>query len=661
MSDRVPQRSPRNAPQKSRGMAEENVLGKAYDAQLMKRLWGFVAPHWRMLLLSLALIPIAVGFELIQPLLLQVAIDQYLEPGVLSGPGLIEIPPFSFEIQGLAYIAVAYMIIVALWALAQYAQLYTIQLLGQRSMHDLRIDLYRHVIGQRSGFFDRMPVGRLLTRMTNDVESINEMFASGVITLIADLFKLIAIVVAMLLLNVELTLMTFLVMPLLIVVVAYARRIMRESFRAVRVKLAAMNSFAQEHLSGIKVVQLFARERTALGEYNDINDDYRTAYHGVIRADAAMYALVEAISVVSIASIAWYASGKLGVVTADDANPLTIGLVVAFVEYVRKFFIPVRDFSAKYTVMQGAMAAAERIMDLLDDDEPDAIALDDRAAAKNAGRPLSRRPAEQSGQQSGASRDDGHMVSFRDVHFAYREDEPVLRGVSFDIPRGQTVAVVGTTGSGKSTLIKLLARLYEIDEGTIELGGEDIRDMLARDLRRRVTVVSQDVFLFSGTVMENVKLGNPDASAEIIKDAMDRVGASRMLDRRLEKENQADGEETTDPMTIEIAERGGNFSAGERQLLAFARALARDPEVLVLDEATAHVDPEAEALIEQGVAELMRGRTTLVIAHRLSTIRNADQIVVMSRGAIVERGTHDELVARGGIYAKLERTFSRAD
>jgi ATP-binding cassette, subfamily B, multidrug efflux pump len=604
------------------GVAAEEILGKAYDMKLMARLWRFVKPHWKLLLLSFTLIPITVGFELIQPYLLKIAIEEHIAVARLDGLGTI---------------ALIYLVFVGLQSLSSYAELYFLQLLGQRSMHDLRVALYRHVLGQRAAFFDRMPVGRLLTRMTNDVESINEMFASGVITLVADLIKLTAIIVVMLLMDVELTLMTFLTLPLLAMVVEYARRLMRASFRQIRVKLAALNSYAQEHLSGLRVVQLFGRERQVLDEYNDINAAHRDAYLGSIRADASMYALVEAIGVVGIAAIVWYASGNM------SADPAAVALVVAFIEYIRKFFIPIRDLSAKYAVMQSAMAASERVMALLDTSEPDAPPVDVPHA--------------------GAPEDDAVSLRFDDVRFAYREGEDVLRGVSFTIARGQTVAVVGATGSGKSTLIKLLARLYEIGQGDIRIEGRDIRSMPVSELRRRVTVVSQDVFLFTGTVAENIRLGDPGADDDRIRQALTRVGAYRMLERRMaaQARRQPGAAISDDPLQLAVEARGSNFSAGERQLLAFARALVRDPDLLILDEATAHVDPEAEGLIEQGVAELMRGRTTLVIAHRLSTIRNAHQILVMARGHVVERGTHDELVARGGVYARLERTFSRKD
>jgi ATP-binding cassette subfamily B multidrug efflux pump len=595
----------------------EEVLGKAYDRRLVARLWQFVRPHWLLLVAALVLIPIAIGFEVVQPYLLKMAIDKHIATGVLDGLGLI---------------AVVYLGFVVLQSVTGYAQLYALQLLGQRSMHQLRLATYRHVITRRAAFYDKMPVGRLLTRMTNDVENINEMFASGVVTLVADAVKLLAIVGMMLYLNVQLTLITFLTLPLLFLLVAWARRIMRESFREIRVKLAALNALLQEHLSGVKVVQLFRRERAAQRDYDQINREHRDAYLGAIRADAGMYALVEAIGILAAASIAWYAGARIG------ESALTVGLVVAFVEYVNKFFIPVRDFSAKYTVMQSAMASAERIVGLLDtkeEDAPEREANGRRAAATGNGRP----------EPDGV--DGGDLVRFEGVTFGYRDGEKVLDQVSFAVRRGSTVAVVGATGSGKSTLIRLLARLYEISGGRILLGGRDVRDLPAGQLRRRITVVTQDVFLFAGTVADNVRLGRPEASDEEVATALARVGADRMLRRR--------GVDAS----CEVAERGSNFSAGERQLIAFARALVRDPELLILDEATAHVDPESEALIEDGLAALMAGRTTLVIAHRLSTIRRADRIIVLSRGHLAEQGSRSELLARGGLYARLERTFAR--
>ncbi len=584
----------------------EEILGKAYDSRLMLRLWTFVRPHWILLTFAFFLMPLTVLFEVAQPYLLSIAIDVYIAHHVTEGLGIL---------------ALVYVGCVGMQALSGYGQLYALQLVGQRSMHTLRQATYRHVLTRRSAFFDRVPVGRLLTRMTNDVESINEMFSSGVVTLLADVIRLIAIVSMMFYLNVKLTLITFVTIPILIVLVSYARQLMRSSYRQIRVKLAAMNTHVQEHLSGIRVVQLFCREESSARAYEEINRDYREAYEGSIRADASMYAIVEAIGVSSAAAIAWYAGSTIG------EGVLSIGLIVAFIEYVNKFYIPIKDFSSKYAVMQSAMAAAERIVALLDTEEDDAPLepdLDD--------------PQSQPG---------AHAIEFRGVHFAYRPEEQVLRGLNLQLDSGKKVAVVGATGSGKSTLIKLLARLYETNAGDILLAGHNIRGLSAETVRRRITVVNQDVFLFKGTIRENVRMGKLDASDAEVDEALRSIGAHRVVQGL---ENCAD---------LEVADRGENLSAGERQLIAFARAMVRNPEILVLDEATAHVDPNTESMIEAGLDALMHGRTTLVIAHRLSTIRNADKIVVLSHGVVAEEGSYDELLAMGGQFASLERSFSR--
>lgn len=591
----------------------ENVLGKAYDLRLIRRLWPFVVPNLRLALTTALLIPLTIAFELGQPYLFKLAIVDHIAVG---------------KPEGLELLALAYLALVGLQAASSYFEQWSLQLLGQRSMHGLRLAIYRHVLAQRAAFFDRIPVGRLMTRMTNDIESINEMFASGVVTLFADVIRMGAIIVIMLSLDVTMTLMTFATFPLLLLLVNYARAAMRRSFREIRVRLAAMNAFAQEHLSGMRVIQLLGRAEIAGKEYDEINAGHRDAYLESIRADAAMYALVEAIGVLAVAGIAWWAAER-----GTAANLIaTVGLVAVFIEYINKFFIPVRDLSAKYAVMQGAMAATERITQLLDTDERDGATT----AAASGDRVASDAPVP--------------AVRFSGVHFSYGK-EPVLRGIELEVAAGTTVAVVGATGSGKSTLIKLLTRLYDHDAGAIELAGVDIRALPLEELRRRVTVVSQDVMMFGGTLAENISLGK-DVPRQVLLEAARRVGLDRALERRCASLEAG--------LDEKVAERGANFSAGERQLIAFARAMVRDPEILILDEATAHVDPEAEELIEAGVAALMKGRTTLVIAHRLTTIRHSDQIVVVNRGQIVERGTHDELVATGGIYAALERTFRRA-
>ncbi len=584
---------------------EEQVLGKAYDLQLVRRLWPYVRPHWKLLLAWALFMPVTIGLDLAQPALFRYALVEHM---------------LGNNIDALPFDAAIYLSLVVAQGGSSFCETWFLQLAGQRTMHALRIALFDHVLAQRAAFFDRIPVGRLMTRMTNDIESINEMFAQGAITLIADVIKMLAIVVVMLIIDWQLTLLTFITLPFLFVLVEYAHRLMRASFRQIRVRLAAMNAFAQEHLTGIRVVQLLGRGKIAQREYDEINAGHRDAYLGQIRADASMYALVEAIASVAIAFVIWYAAGH------RTANIEMIGIVVVFIEYTNRFFTPVKDLSAKYAVMQGAMAASERIFQLLDTQEFAGAVKSDVRTTRSI---------------------DAPAIELAGVHFSYGA-EPILRGIDVKVPRGATVAVVGATGSGKSTVIKLLTRLYEHERGDIKLDAVDIRAIPLSELRERITVVSQDVMLFAGSLRDNITLGKEFDQARL-DDAVHRVGLDRALARR------------GDGLDAKVAERGSNFSAGERQLVAFARALLRDPDVLVLDEATAHVDPEAEELIEKGVAELMRGRTTLVIAHRLSTIRNADLIVVMDKGVVVEQGTHDELVAKGGYYAALERTFRRQD
>jgi ATP-binding cassette, subfamily B, multidrug efflux pump len=600
--------SPPPGPAAKTGIEAEAVLGKAYDVRMIKRLSKYIGPHSPLLALWVVFMLLTIAFELAQPYLVMYALQHHIIPG---------------DASALLWDALLFVGLVVAQNLSSFVEQWVLQLAGQRTMRDLRISIFDHVLAQRAAFFDRIPVGRLMTRMTNDIESLNEMFAQGAITLIADAVKAVVIVVIMLSIDVELSLMTFATLPLLFFLVEYARRAMRKSFRQIRVRLAAMNAFAQEHLFGIKVIHLLGRGRAAQDEYNEINAGHRDAYVAQIRADAAMYALVEAIGYIAIGLIVWWASGN----RTEDL--VTIGVVVGFIEYINKFFIPVRDLSAKYAVMQGAMAASERIFELLDTEEYDGAVPPSANRPDDVVPPAQNRPA----------------VELAGVTFSYGA-EPVLRGVDLRVPRGATVAVVGATGSGKSTIIKLLTRLYERDRGVIEIDGQDVRDVPLAELRDRITVVSQDVVLFAGSLADNIALGKPYDRVRL-DEAVKRVGLDRALTRR-----GAD-------VTARVAERGANFSAGERQLVAFARALLRDPEILVLDEATAHVDPEAEELIERGVQELMKGRTTLVIAHRLSTIRNADLIVVVDKGQVVEQGTHDELVAKGGLYAALEKTFRR--
>ncbi|MEA2697670.1 MAG: ATP-binding cassette, subfamily multidrug efflux pump, partial [Myxococcales bacterium] len=520
------------------------------------------------------------------------------------------------RLEGLDRIGLLYLLALLGQYGAMFAHLYLTQLMGQRAMNDLRLRLHAHVLSLSASFFDRTPVGRLMTRLTSDIESVNDMFASGIVSLLGDLVRMTAFLVAMFAIDWRLALFSMGSAPILFGIASLFRRMVRDAFREIRAKLARLNTFLQEHLSGMKIVQAFAQERRIAHQFDEINVAYRQANTRAIRADAALYSLVEAVGSIAIAGLLWHGGLRIA------AGTLTFGVVVAFIEYLSKFFAPIRDLSTKYTVMQQAMAAAERIFGLLDTVEPDAPVL---TVPTTPAPPAARRP----------------LIELDHVTFGYRPDRPVLTDVSLAIERGETLAIVGATGAGKSSLIKLLPRLYEVQAGAVRIEGIDTRAIDAALLRRRLVVVSQDVFLFAGTLADNIGLSAPNATPERMMQAARRVGAERVIASRPEG------------LQAVVVERGVNFSAGERQLIAFARALCRDPEILILDEATASVDPETERAIERGIAELMHGRTSIVIAHRLSTIQRASRIVVVHRGRIAEEGTHAQLLARGGIYAKL--------
>lgn len=473
-------------------------------------------------------------------------------------------------------------------------------------------------------------MGRIVTRVTNDIDSMSELFASGAVTAIGDILLIVGIIVAMLLTDWRLSLVAFAVLPPLAIAVEVFRRLLRVVQRTIRARIAQLNAFMNEQVQGIAVVQAFGREAECADAYEAINASYRDAYFASIRYDSMLYSVVEALATVCIGLSLWYAAERIGVLGDPAAAEAYKGTFVAFYAYINQFFIPVRDLSTKYTVIQSSLASAERVFGLLgveDLDAPDAAAP---APCKTGADPVP-------------------VLSFEDVHFSYKQDNPVLRGVSFDVSKGETIAVVGATGAGKTTITALAQRFYDIDSGAVRLRGRDVRAYEREELRAYFAMVQQDVFLFSGTVLDNVAYGDREPDPARAERALQRVGAWEMLEER-------DGLET------EIVERGANLSAGERQLLAFARALYRDPDILILDEATANIDSETEARLQGAVETLLAGRTAIVIAHRLSTIQRADRILVFHRGLIVEEGTHQALIDAGGVYARLHSLqFAQAD
>jgi ATP-binding cassette subfamily B protein len=578
---------------------QEEALGKAYDARLVRRLWVYVRPYRGLVALSLLVLFAVSAVQLVQPYLVKVAIDEHIAPG---------------RLDGLLALAGLYFLTLLLEFLLRFAQLYLLERTGQNVVYDVRTAVFTHLQRLPSAFFDRNPVGRLMTRVTTDVEALNEAFTSGLVLILADLVKLAGIVAILLWMDWRLALVTFAILPPMLLLSWLFRIRIRRAYREVRRLIARLNSFLQENVSGMRLVQLFGRERAHREEFTELNRGHRDAELGAVRYDSAFSAVAELMGSLTLAAIVWAGGWRL------LGGAITFGVLVAFIEYAGRFFRPVQELSQRYAVMQAAMASAERIFGLLDT-EPTITTPE--------------RPHRHEGRLKGA-------IAFEKVSFGYLEGEPVLHDVSFRVRPGERLAVVGWTGSGKSTLIRLLTRLYDVNEGRITLDGVDVREYDLRELRRSVGVVLQDHFLFAGTVGGNISLGDPEVSPERVRRAAEAVRADRFIEKL-----PAGYEE-------EVRERGSNFSVGEKQLLSFARALAFDPAVLVLDEATSSVDPETESRIQEALKTLMQGRTSIVIAHRLSTVRDADRILVLHHGRIREEGTHEELLRiPEGIYRTL--------
>jgi ATP-binding cassette subfamily B multidrug efflux pump len=610
-------------------LQDDDVLGKAYDARLMRRLLHYLRPYWRQVAVALVAIVAGSGASLAQPYLIKIAIDRYIATGRLTG---------------LDRLAGLYFAILVIAFAAEYLQTWTMQLTGQRIMFDLRMAIYGHLQRLDLRYYDRNPVGRLMTRVTSDVDVLNDLFTSGVVTVFGDVFALVGIMAVMVWMNWQLALVAFSVLPLIAFVTQWFRRNVRESYRVVRGWIARINAFLQENITGMSTVQLFRREALNFARFDEIDAKHRDANLESIFYYAVFYPAIEAVSSLASALIIWYGGGRV------LQNALTLGALVAFLQYSQRFFRPISDMSDKFNILQAAMASAERIFKLLD--EPVAVQPPIRPVA---------RPAPAAGhivfegvwfsydpqRLTARDADDRHANQVADFAspapsaVAGPDDHWVLRDISFDVRPGQRVGIVGATGSGKTTLINLLLRFYDVQLGRITIDGVDIRHLELADLRGLFSLVLQDVHLFSGTIADNIRLGHPAIDDERVRRAARAVHADPFIAR------------LPNGYAGAVAERGSTLSVGQKQLLSFARALAFDPRVLILDEATSSVDTETELIIRDALRVLMSGRTTIAIAHRLSTIQDMDKILVLHKGRLRESGTHQELLAARGIYFKL--------
>jgi ATP-binding cassette subfamily B multidrug efflux pump len=596
----------------------DEVLGRAFDRRLATRLWAVTRPHRRIVLGSAVLLPLTSAAELVQPFLIKIAIDDHI---------------LRADWRGLTGVAALFLLTLAILYGLRAVQSYLLHVTGQRVMHDLRAALFGHLQRLDARFFDKNPVGRLMTRVLNDVEAVSEMFGSGVVTIAADVLTLAGVVVIMLGMEWRLALVTFSVIPVLFAVAAYLRLRARDAYREVRTRLARLNAFLQESLQGMAIVQMFAREREERAAFRRLNADHRRVLFRSTIYEASLYASVEAIGSVAVALLLWYGGGQILV------GMLTFGALVAFIEYTNRFFLPIRDLGAKYAVMQAAMASAERIFGLLDV-EPKIAGRDGRPAPSPGGR--AQAPALPADMRQPSEPLSAIPIELRHVWFAYEDDDWVLRDCSFRIAPGQRVALVGATGAGKTTIARLLNRSYDVARGEVLVDGTDVRAWNLRALRRRVGMIEQDTVLFTGTIEANLALA---AAGEVSRAELEAAATAAHA--------QAFVAALPAGYAQEVSERGSNLSQGERQRLAIARALVYNPAVLVLDEATSSVDAESEALIQEAMTRLLAGRTSLIIAHRLSTIQRADRILVLHRGRVHEEGRHADLLGRGGLYARL--------
>jgi ATP-binding cassette, subfamily B, multidrug efflux pump len=591
---------------------EEEVLGKAYDSRLMRRLLVYMRPYGKLVACSLVFLLIQSGLQVLGPLLTKIVIDKYVSPGVAPARTLLDPWLPADPWRGIAMVGLLYLGLLVGTFVSEFVQMYLMQYTGQLAMFDLRRQLMEHLQRLDMAFYDRNPVGRLVTRVTTDVDVLNDLFSSGLVNILGDVLVLGLIVAVMFQMSPLLTGIMLAAMPFVIVVTMIFRRTVTQSYRRIRVAIARINAYLQEHITGIVVLQLFNRERRSNQEFQEINRQHMLAYKNAITAYGWFYPVVEFISMTALAGILTYGGFRI------TAGQLTLGVVVAFLQYGQRFFRPIQDLSEKYNILQSAMASAERIFKLLD---TPATVLP----------PASPRPAP----------DRISAIEFDHVWFAYNGEDWVLQDVSFTIAPGETVAVVGHTGAGKTTLISILLRFYDIQRGAIRIGGVDVRDFDPLALRRQFGVVLQDPFLFTGTLEENIRLGTEAIAREEVETAAEQVNLLEFIS------------ELPEGFEHPIRERGSGLSTGQKQLISFARALAHNPRYLILDEATSSVDTETEFRVRDALSRMVEGRTSIIIAHRLSTIQRADRILVMHKSRLRESGTHQELLAQRGIYWKL--------
>jgi ATP-binding cassette, subfamily B, multidrug efflux pump len=590
---------------------EEEAIGKTYDWHIARRLLRYLRPYVRPLTPALLLTLTLNALGVLQPKFVQYAIDWYIVP---TGKGQV---PVARAAPGLLWLAGAMLVVRLLFFIFSYFQVVLLNTVGQRVMYDLRSELYQKLQRQEVAYFDRQPVGRIMTRLTSDVDALNELFTSGIIDVLGDVVMIFVIIGIMLSMDWQLSLVTLVTVPLLVAATSWFRKGARRGYDMVRTRIARINSFLQEHLSGAQVVQLFNREAKSFKQFDELNDDYRRANIETIFYYAVFFPLVDLIGAVGIALIIWFGGYRV-LHTMGQAQVLTLGALVAFIQYSQQLFQPIRDISDKYNVLQAAMVASHRIFRALD--LP--IAITTPAQPRKTGRVEGR-------------------IEFERVWFAYKNEEWVLKDVSFVVEPGQSVALVGHTGSGKTTITNLLMRFYDVQRGRVLLDGVDVREWDLQSLRENFAVVLQDVFLFSGTIAGNIRLGRAEMPEERIEWAAREVRAEPFI-MRLPEGYKA-----------EVRERGAGLSVGQKQLISFARALAFDPALLILDEATSSIDTETEQLIQQAIERVLRDRTSILVAHRLSTIQRADRIIVMHHGELREQGTHQELLALRGLYWRL--------